>query len=703
MSFAPAAAGISGVPLSALSAIALDSETTGLDPAADRVIELGAVRIAAGAVSDDAFQSLVRPGLPVPPEAAAVHGIGDADLAGAPPFADAMRDLAAWAGPTVVLGYSLGFDLAVLRAEHARAGLPWRPPRGLDLLHLVEALDADLPDLGAEMVAAWLGIPVETRHRALADARLAARIFVALVPRLRARGIVTLAQAERAARSRTSRRGGEAAAGWTEGTAGRGAQAPYARIDSFPYRHRVRDIMSTPPLTVAPGTPLRQALSTMLARRVGALFLERDGDGGPGIVTERDVMRAIDADGGAALDRPVGLYGRRPLVSVADTEFVYRALTRMSAGDFRHLGVTGPDGALVGALSVRDLLRQRAADAVDLADSIEAAASPAELGRVWAALTAVARALALEEVDPRDIAAVISHELRALTRRACELAEAGLLAAGEGPAPCRYALMVLGSAGRGESLLAMDQDNAIVFAEGEPGGATDRWFAALGSRVAEILDGAGVAFCKGGVMASRPEWRRDLAHWRRAVGAWVGRSSPEDILNADIFFDAAAVHGDGALAETLMAEARGLARGARTFRALLAMNAGQFTRPVGWFGRLRTSSGRVDLNSGGIMPIFSAARVAALAHGIAERSTPARLAAARDIGAVPATTVAALTEAHRILLGLILAQQLHDIERGIPLSNRVAPAELGPHDRGELGWALEQVPRVADILGTPPD
>ena len=278
MSFAPAAAGVSGVPLSALTAIALDTETTGLDPTLDRVIEIGAIRLAAGAVSDDAFQTFVDPGAPVPAAATAIHGIADAELAGAPPFAEAMSALTRWAGPTVVLGFSLGFDLAILRAEHERAGLPWRPPRAIDLRHLVEALDADLPDSGFETVAAWVGLTIVGRHRALTDARAAAQLFLALVPRLRNRGIVTLAQAERVVRGRATTRSAEAAAGWEAGDAEPRRQ-PYARIDSFPYRHRVRDIMSAPPATVAPGTALRDALSTMLSRRISSLFLEPEGRG----------------------------------------------------------------------------------------------------------------------------------------------------------------------------------------------------------------------------------------------------------------------------------------------------------------------------------------------------------------------------------------------------------------------------------------
>ena len=93
-------------------------------------------------------------------------------------------------------------------------------------------------------------------------------------------------------------------------------------------------------------------------------------------------------------------------------------------------------------------------------------------------------------------------------------------AEGQGEPPCAYALCVLGSAGRGESLLAMDQDNAIVFADGEPGDAADRWFARFGGIVADILHEVGVPYCKGGVMAKNDavaRLARDLARAHRRL------------------------------------------------------------------------------------------------------------------------------------------------------------------------------------------
>lgn len=705
MSFVIVPDGYSGMPLSSLEAVVLDTETTGLDTAKDRIIEIGAIRLSGGRIKyPETFSQLVDPGLPIPAKATEIHGITDADVADGARIGDALPAFAEWAGPAVVIGYAIGFDLAVMKAECARRGLAWRSPRSLDVRHLVQLVAPNLPEQSLDMAAAWLGIEIGDRHRALADAVATAQVFAGLVPKLRDRDITTLAQAERACRAQTARQDEEARAGWHETVrASKGPNvAEYARVDSFPYRHRVADLMNAPPMVADSQTILRDALKVMVEKRVSSLFLApAEAHGAHGIITERDVMRAVEAHDAAALTMPIGSLGHWPLVTVERDEFAYRALARMSDRRFRHLGVVDGEGMLVGALSARDLLKQRADDAVSLGDEIETASTPEELGRVWAGLTTVARALVYEEVDARDIASIISRELRALTRRACELAQQDMTEAGRGPPPVPFALMVLGSGGRGESLLAMDQDNAIVFTEGEAGGTADQWFADLGTRLSDILNAAGVAYCKGGVMASNAAWRMDVAGWRKTVQSWIAGSRPQDILNCDIFFDALPVAGDPALAETLRDDALDVASTSSAFLKFLALNASQFEASVGWFGRLRTDGGRIDLKKGGIMPIFSAARVVALKHGISARSTPGRLVVAKALDVASPTTIDNLIEAHKILMNLILRQQLRDIDDGLALSNKVAPGDLAAYDVQDVKWALEQVPSVADLLDTP--
>ena len=687
------------IPLLSLDAIAFDSETTGLDTSKARMIELGAVRIVHGEVDEGkSFRERINPGVPIPPESQAIHGISDADVADARDFAAVAETFDEWRQNSILIGYATGFDLAMLKRERELAGLEWKQPRSLDVRFLVNLLKPNLPDFSLDTIASWVGVEIHDRHSALGDAIATATIFVALIPKLRERGIRTLAEAERACEKFSEAALQEARVGWVDVHQGRDQSATMARIDSFPYRHRLRDLMNSPPLFVDSTLTLRDALHQLIERQVSSLYVRNaETDGPPGIVTERDLLRRIERDETTAFELPVGEVASFPLASLSADAFVYRAIARMKRLHVRHLGVHDAHGEIIGALSARDLLRQRADDAILLGDDIDAADSPAQMAAVWGYITLVAKSLVAEDVDARDIAAVISRELCALTRQACILAEREMPT----PPPCPYAMLVLGSGGRGESLLAMDQDNAIVFAEGVPDGPEDQWFAELGGKVSDMLDTAGVPYCKGNIMASNPDWRMSLDNWRAMLDTWIRRQSPEDILNCDIFFDSSCVHGDRRLANQVLDYAFELGGESRQFIKLMSINACKNSPPLGMFGRFKLDEGRMDLKMGGIMPLFSTARVLAIKHGLRVQSTPARyLAVQGEIDSMH-EILENLSEAHRIIFDTILQQQLHDLDAGIRLSNRVSPDVLTSAMRDQLSWALEQVPNVSNLLGDP--
>ena len=169
----------------------------------------------------------------------------------------------------MVLGYAVGFDLAMLRSEHERAGLAWKAPRFIDVLDLARLLKPDLPNFSLETLADWLGIAVVERHRALPDAKLAAEVFLALLPRLRKNSIRTLAEAEDACRKLSTSPG---VAGWHEAAV---PTSSPVRVDSYPYRHRARDVMSKPPIFAAPSMSIREALALLVRRKVSSLFIAR--------------------------------------------------------------------------------------------------------------------------------------------------------------------------------------------------------------------------------------------------------------------------------------------------------------------------------------------------------------------------------------------------------------------------------------------
>jgi DNA polymerase-3 subunit epsilon/CBS domain-containing protein len=217
-----------------------------------------------------------------------------------------------------------------------------------------------------------------------------------------------------------------------------------------------------------------------------------------------------------------------------------------------------------------------------------------------------------------------------------------------------------------------------------------------------ILDEVGVPFCKGGVMAGNPAWCKSTSQWRKQVAHWLSRSEPQDILNADIFFDALPVYGDHGLVNDLRADAIGAASRAIAFLQLMSLNAARVHPPITWLGRFRLDGdGRVDLKMHGIMPVFSAARVMALRHALLDHSTAGRLDGLRGKPDISEESLDGLLEAHQIMLRHILEQQLADIEHGIPPSNHVNPKTLHFPERVRLKWALEQVPLVGNLLGDP--
>jgi DNA polymerase-3 subunit epsilon/CBS domain-containing protein len=694
-------------PLIALDAVVIDTETTGLDPAKARLIEIGAVRLTSGQVDErTTYRSLVHPGEPIPQAATKIHGIADEHVRDAPIFSRAWPDFRQFAGDAVLIGHTLGFDLAVFRNECARFGIDFVRPRTLDTRLLAQVAAPDLADYTLEGLSAWLGVTMGERHSAVGDAITSARIFRALVPRLRERGIRTLAEAETACRALTDVLDQHHRAGWVEPVHPRRAREDAgtdARVDTYPYRHRVRDVMRTSVAFIDTTATLESAVSRMMKEKISSLYVQTSGTASPppaadcGIVTERDVLRALVENGPAALGMPVARFMCKPLAVIPADAFVYSAIGRMSRLKIRHLGAADEAGNVIGALSARDLLRLRASEAIVLGDDIEQAEDVHALGLAWARLCAASSSLLSEDVPAREIAAIISRELGALTRRAAVIAERRLAEEGAGAPPCAYSFAVLGSAGRGESLLAMDQDNAIVFAEGEPGGDVDRWFERLGIHVADILDEVGVPYCKGGVMAKNPQWRGSLATWHARVAGWIERSQPDDLLAVDIFFDLLGVHGDNALAETLWRDAFDAARGQAAFAKALVEANGGTQGGLGLFGRIKTEQGRIDLKKHGLFGIVSTARALAICHHVLERATPARLLGIRAMDLGGDRDLDALNEAQAVFLHLILAQQIDDIEHGRPPGNAVLVKSLSARDHERLRAALAAVEPVEQL------
>lgn len=186
-------------PLATLPLLALDLETTGLDPRVDRIVSLAALPLRGPYPEGDGIDALVHPGVPIPPPSTAIHGIDDARVAAAPPYPAHHQALVGLLHGRVALGHTIGFDLAVIAAEARRHRL--RPPPTVSLC-LAELAAAVLPESAAvdlDQLAKRFDVAIDGRHTARGDAMAAAAIWVRLLPLLQDRGIHTFGDARRAA------------------------------------------------------------------------------------------------------------------------------------------------------------------------------------------------------------------------------------------------------------------------------------------------------------------------------------------------------------------------------------------------------------------------------------------------------------------------------------------------------------------------
>ncbi len=694
-------------PLLSLDAVSFDTETTGLDLRKARLLEAGAVRIANGRIDRaGSYLQLINPGEMIPAFSTAVHGIDNQKVANAPSFAAMWPDLKAFIGDSVIIGHTIGFDLAMLAQECRRANIAFEKPPSLDTQLLAQLVDPQRAGQSLGQLAGWLQVEITDRHSALGDALTTARVFQAMLPKLREGGIRTYAEAAQACRSLADVIDRQYRAGWMtpDSMRERDSGPVPMRIDSYPYRHRIQDVMSSPPKIIASDRTLGDALTQLIGDRISSLLVAPAGVDiqkplaySLGIITERDVLRAIAIEGEGALKLNIEQFMSRPLATISADAFVYRGIGRMSRLRIRHLGVIDEAGQVIGALSARDLLRLRAEEAVTLGDEIDEAEDVHALGAAWAKLPQIATSLLGEDIGAIDVAAVISRELGALTRKAAVIAEQRLREAGLGEPPCPYTVAILGSAGRGESLLAMDQDNAIIFEKGEPGGTADKYFETLGGHIADILHEVGVPYCKGGVMARNAAWRGSVATWQARIADWIGRSSPSDLLSVDIFFDLRGVHGQLSLADALWRFAYDMAKGQVEFAKLLVESIGRMDRGLGLFGRLRAHKGRIDLKRTGLFGIVSTARALSIRHHILERATPARLRGVRGLRIGAELDLDRLIESHSVFVRLILSQQLADVHSGRPASNTVSVRRLSATDRERLRSALQSVRHLDDL------
>src|SRR5262245_42969265 len=435
------------------------------------------------------------------------------------------------------------------------------------------------------------------------------------------------------------------------------------------------------PVFIDEAATVAQAASVMQNSHIGSVLV---GANPPGIITDRDLRGRVLA-AGMSSETPAREVMSRPLKTLDSDLPVFSALHLMLEEHIHHLALI-EEGKIVGVISSTDLLRHESTSAFYLRRMLESVEDPTELAHYSREVAGTVQTLFRGGLGAVQIGQIVSSLNDALAKRLVGLAEQAL-----GPPPTPFAWIVFGSEGRLEQTLLTDQDNALVYEDASP--EAHGYFAALAKHVVDGLIQVGFPLCPGGYMATN--WCKPRNEWQSLFAGWVRTPEPRALLEAAIFFDFRPVAGSLSLAplEDILAAAET----EKIFIAHGAQEALRWAPPLGFFNRVRSNQGMVDLKTGGIGSIVNLARVSALAAGSRERSTLERLAVAGKSGGILKNEdTVVLAETFQFLLHLRLRQQLSCLQTKQPIDHKVRLDALSALEHRHLNEAFVTIRQVQD-------
>ncbi|MCR5687656.1 MAG: PolC-type DNA polymerase III [Lachnospiraceae bacterium] len=172
--------------------VVFDLETTGFSPSGDSIIEIGAVKIEQGRITDR-FSTFVNPKGPIPHRIERLTGINDAMVADAPFINDALSMFGEFIKDSVLVAHNAGFDMGFLTAKEEAAGI-YTEHSYVDTVGMARLLVPEVSKFKLDSLCKHFRISLENHHRAVDDAEATALLFLKLADRMKEAGAVALSE-----------------------------------------------------------------------------------------------------------------------------------------------------------------------------------------------------------------------------------------------------------------------------------------------------------------------------------------------------------------------------------------------------------------------------------------------------------------------------------------------------------------------------
>ncbi|MGF1551968.1 MAG: DUF294 nucleotidyltransferase-like domain-containing protein [Paracoccaceae bacterium] len=471
----------------------------------------------------------------------------------------------------------------------------------------------------------------------------------------------------------------------------RTAESPPAALTAL----AVAELMTTDPVTCAPGESVAEAARRMRERAISCLPVI-EAERLVGVVTSTDLVHRALAE-----DRPgattVGEVMTRDPVTLAPDALGADVLMLMLERGFGHLPVMA-GARLAGIVSRTDLTRFQATTSGQIVRAIRHAADRDAIAAAVRRLPDLLAQLVGTGNRHEAVTRLVTAVADAATRRLIALAAAEF-----GAAPVAYVWLACGSQGRREQTGVSDQDNCLMLDDA----ATEEdmaYFERLAGFVCDGLDRAGYYLCPGEMMATNPRWRARVADWRRLFEGWIRRPDAEAQMLASVMFDLRAIGGEARLYEDLQHEVLEQASRRSFFVAHMTTNALTHQPPLGLFGRFQKQRrGRhrdvIDLKMNGVVPVVDLGRLYALKGALPAANTRARLLAAQAKGLISATGGRDLIDAYDAIADARLDHQASQIRAGQAPDNFLPLSTLSDFEQAHLHDAFSVVRRMQSAAG----
>lgn len=444
-----------------------------------------------------------------------------------------------------------------------------------------------------------------------------------------------------------------------------------------------RSVGAAEVVCVTPGQSIGEVAALMAERKIGSVLV-----GSPeaveGIVTHSDLVNRCMA-AGRSHDTPIAEIMTRAPRMTEETVSVLEAGIEMGQGHFRHLLLRSAEGKVVGLVSETDVHRAQQYGVTHVFRPVDEATSVSELVEAAQRLREFGERVFRQGMEVGQVTRLISSMNDRISKRLLDIIGAGR------DFKLPFCWLAFGSEARQEQGFVTDQDNGIVFAVPSPGSTDDvrAQFLGFAQEVNDALDACGFDRCKGNIMAGNPKWCLSVEEWKEQFTTWIRATTPKALLNATIFFDLRAVHGDETLADALIDHLLAQARGNTIFLFHLAVNALEVAPPLGRISRFATEGGTIDLKTRGSRLFVDAARIYGLSGGVRVADTVDRLRVMGQRMKRSLSVVEGDIAGFRFIQGIRLRRQLDSLRDGGE-TNRVNPYALDEMQQRILQQSLRQ-------------